>query len=355
MNPQNIQFLKDLLSISGLSGFEDPIRGAIQKAWQPLTDEIQTGRLGSLQALKRGYEKRDNNLRILIEAHMDAIGMMVTKVTKDGFLRFTEIGGIRDAILPGQAVIVHGRKQLMGVIAKPPDNLLSKELLDKVTPMEYLLVDVGLEPDDVKKLVRSGDLISFAQEPMELLGGTITGHSLDNRASISALTICLKELQILKHTWDVWSVATTTEETNFGGAISSSFDIKPDVAIVVDVTFAKSTGTDEHSTYPLGKGVALGWGPNIHPGLFKSFKEIADQLEVPYIVDVMPAHSYTDAIPIQVTAEGVPTMLLSIPLRYMHNPVEVVSTKDIQRTGYLIAQFIAELDDNYMNKLNWDD
>jgi endoglucanase len=218
-----------------------------------------------------------------------------------------------------------------------------------------LLVDTGLKPQRVKNLVRTGDLISFAQEPIQLQADTLAGHSLDNRASVAALTLCLDELQKRNHAWDVWAVATAQEEETMGGARTSAFQLRPQLAVAVDVTWGRSTGTPDHKTFPLGKGPTLGLGPNIHPGLHGTFKEVADNLEIPYAVEVMPRHSGTDAYALQVAAEGIPTMVVSIPLRYMHTPVEVVALKDIRRTAHLLSEFIAHLDSDYMEKLTLDE
>ena len=187
-----------------------------------------------------------------------------------------------------------------------------------------------------------------------MLGDTIAGHSLDNRASVAALTLCLADLQKRNHAWDVWAVATAQEEETLGGASTSAFQLRPDIAVAVDVTWGKSTGAPDHQTFALGKGPTLGLGPNIHPGLHSSFKKLADDLEIPYAVEVMPRHSGTDAFAMQVVAEGIPTMVVTIPLRYMHTPVEVVALKDIRRTAHLLSAFIADLDSETMQKLTLD-
>jgi endoglucanase len=194
-------------------------------------------------------------------------------------------------------------------------------------------------------------MISFAQEPIQLQGDTLAGRSLDNRASVAALTLCLEDLQTRNHAWDVWAVATTQEEETLGGARTSAFQLRPQIAVAVDVTWGESPGAPDHLTFPLDKGPTLGWGPNIHPGLHRSIKKTAEQIEVPFAVEVMPRHSGTDAFSIQIAAEGIPTMVVSIPLRYMHTPVEVVALKDIQRTARLLSEFITQLDIDYMNKL----
>jgi endoglucanase len=169
------------------------------------------------------------------------------------------------------------------------------------------------------------------------------------------LTICLQELYSRQVEWDVWAVATTQEEETLGGALTSSFQLRPSLAVVLDVTFGEGPGSPAHLTFPIGKGPTLSWGPNIHPGLFNSFKALAERLEIPYKPEPIPTSSGTDAVSIQTAAEGIPTMLVEIPLRYMHTPVEVVSLKDIQRTGRLLAEFAAGLDGTYLDQLTWED
>lgn len=350
-------FLKKMITTSGLSGYEAPIRSVIQETWTPLVDEFSVSRLGSLHGLRRGRQPiQEGAVRpsLLVSTHMDAIGMMVTGIV-DEFLRFTEIGGVDPRVLPGQIVTVHGREDLQGVVVQPRAPLLPESVREASVPMSHLFIDTGLLPADVARLVRVGDLVSFAQPPFELSGETMSGHSMDNRASVATLTCCLDELQHRPHVWDVWAVASAQEEETLGGAMTSAFELKPELAVVIDVTFASSPGSPAHRTYPMGKGPTIGWGPNVHPALFKAAKEVAERLEIPYSVEVMARHSGTDAYAVQVTAEGIPCMLLGIPLRYMHTPVEVVSLKDIRRAGRLLAEFIAGLDINYMETLRWDE
>ena len=349
-------FLKTLLSLPGLSGFEEPARDVITHAWRPLVDEISTSPLGSLHALKKGSGGPEPRPRILLAAHMDAIGLMVTGIV-DGWLRFTQIGGVDPRILPGQAVVVHGRRDLPGIVVQPAGHLLPPDIGPRQSvDMKYLLVDTGLLPDEVVQVVRIGDLISFAQPPLELNGDLLAGHSLDNRASVASVTACLQALQNVRHSWDVWAVATVQEEITLGGGYTSPFDIRPDIAIAIDVTFAKGPGgPSDYRTFPLGKGPTIGWGPNIHPALFRALKRTAESIDLPCHNEVMPRHSGTDAFAMQVVAEGIPTAVVGVPLRYMHTPVEVVSLKDITRTGNLLAAFIGGLAPDFIDTIRWDE
>lgn len=346
-------FLKQLLSLAGLSAYETPAHSAIADAWRPLVDELSTSKLGSLHGLRRGTGPNPRP-RLLLSAHMDAIGLMVTGIS-EGLLRFTQIGGVDPRILPGQLVTVHGRRELPAVVVQPNDRLLPAAVREKPIAMEYLLIDTGLPAAEVSSLVRVGDLVSFAQPPIDLSGDTLAGHSLDDRAAVAAVTVCLEELKHMSHAWDVWAVASTQEEVSFAGAYTSPFEIRPDLAIAIDVTFAKGPGVSDYRGFPLGKGPTLGMGPNVHTAIYKKFNELADQLDIPHSLEVMPRHSGTDAYAIQVVAEGIPTMVIGIPLRYMHTPVEVVSLKDIQRTGHLLAEFIARLEPETIQNIRWDE
>ncbi|MGZ9220639.1 MAG: hypothetical protein ACXW4Q_00905 [Anaerolineales bacterium] len=350
-----LPFLKSLVSVSGLSGSETPVARIIEEKWRPLVDEVNISRVGSLHGLKKGSGTSPRP-SVMIAAHMDAIGMRVSKIT-DGFLHITNIGGIDVRVLPGAEVTVHAAgsgEELPAVIAMPPANLLPESVGDGVVGINYLLVDTGLTPREVARKVRVGDLISFANEPMELAGDALSGHSLDNRASIAALTVCLEELQNKAHLWDVWATATVQEETTYLGAYTSAFELRPQIAIAVDGTFAKGPDANGWQTFSMGKGVGLCLGPNMHPFLHKKLKEMAEKLEISWFLDVTPAHSGTDAFPMQTTAEGIPTALVEFPFRYMHTPVEMVSMKDVYRAGRLLAEFIAALDADFVDTIIWE-
>ena len=353
-----LPFLKSMLSAPGLSAYESPVMHLIREKWTPLVDEVSLSKLGSLYGLKRGSGKSPRP-SIMIATHMDAIGMMVTSV-KEGFLHVTSIGGVDARVLPGTPVIVHAtgshkEEDLPGIVVQPPAKLLPPSVGDGPVPLDQLLVDVGLLASQVTRRVQVGDIVSYATEPVELSGDVISGHTLDNRSSVAALTVALEELQSKSHTWDVWAVATTQEEVTLGGAFTSAYDLRPDLAVAVDVTHAKGPGANDWLTKPLGKGPCLGYGPNIHPYLHKKFNELADRLEIPHENEVLPRMSGTDAYATQVSKEGIPSMLVSIPLRYMHTPVEVVSIKDVQRAGRLLAEFIAGLTPDFISTLTWDD
>ncbi|MBS1248782.1 MAG: putative aminopeptidase YsdC [Chloroflexi bacterium] len=349
--PETLELLKKLISAPGLSGYEGPVSQLVAEAWEAITDELQTSRVGSLQGLQCGTGT-DPRPKILLATHMDAIGLMVSGYAGD-CLRVTSVGGVDHRVLPGQSVTVHGREDLPGLVAQPPANLIPGGDKKKPVAMQYLLVDVGLNAEELRQKVRVGDLISFAQEPLEMGENTVAGHSLDNRVSVVALTLALEDLRDRSHAWDVWAVATAQEEETMAGAKTSAYDLRPELAVAVDVTFGEGPGAPKHKAYPLGEGVTLGWGPTVHPVLHAEFKKIAQELEIPFALEPLPRRSGTDADALQLSTVGIPTMVVSIPLRYMHTPVEMVSLKDIKRAGRLLAEFVARLPLDYMDTLTW--
>lgn len=346
-------FLKEMISATGLSGHETPVRKLIENRWEGLVDEMQVSRLGSLEGLKRGSGKEPRK-SILLAGHMDAIGLIVTSIAGE-FLRITDVGGVDPRVMPGQPVLVHGRKDLKGVVVQPPDRLVEGHNLGAPMGLDKLYVDVGLEAGEVTKLVRPGDLVSFATQPLELGEEFLSGHTMDDRTAVAAITHCLEILKKRIHQWDVWAVATVQEEVGLKGAFTSAFGLEPTLAVAIDVTHAKGPGTSEKRIADLGKGLVLGMGPNVHPWMYRKLKELAEDLEITYQTEMMAGHSGTDAFALQVARGGRPSMVISIPLRYMHTPVETVSMKDIQRVGRLLAEFITWLEEDTVEGLRWED
>jgi putative aminopeptidase FrvX len=354
MKTNNLSILlKRLTSPPGLSGYEESIAREVEALWKPLVDHLSRNRLGSVLGFRAGSGESPRPCLMMV-AHQDAIGLMVSGI-KEGFLRLTEIGGVDQRILPGQLVQVHGKRTLPAVVVQPPPFLLPPEAQEGSVPLSYLWADTGLEEKEVRRWIQIGDPVSFNRNYVELGSDVVCSPSLDNRASLCALTLCLQELQARKHAWDIWAVASTQEEETLGGAATSAFQVQPDLAVVIDVTHASGPGSPAHKTYPLGKGITLGWGPTVHPKLYEVFKELAEKLEIPFKMEAMPRYSGTDADRLQTIAEGIPTMVISIPLRYMHTPVEMVSKKDIQRAARLLAEFAASLEIDFMVKIQWDE
>lgn len=347
------ELLKKVTDTAGPSGYEQDIAAVIRELWQPFTDRQEIDVVGNLIAVKQG-EGKEPRRSILLAAHMDEIALMVTRIDShqgNGFLRTTRIGGVDNRHLYGQLVVVHGRRDVNGVIGCLPSSMLPEERRTKPFGFEDLRIDVGLPIEEVRELVSVGDFISFRQPLRKLLGNRVAGKSLDNRASVAAVTLCLEYLSGRIHSWDVVAVATSQEETRLLGAYTSAYTQRPDVAIAIDVGHGKGPSATDAGTFELGSGPVLELGPNVHPGMYQGLADAAAALEMKTGTNAHGRSSGTDAFGLQVAREGIPTGLVSIPLRYMHTMVESLDMSDVERCGRLLGEFIARLDDHFVDGL----
>ena len=349
---ETIPLLKQLSEADGMSGYEEPVRELLRQTWQPFVDEIREGKLGSLIALKRGSGSEPRPT-LMLAAHLDEVGLIVSGIERE-FLRISALGGTDRRVLLGLQVVVHGRRDLPGVVAARPPHVLSAGERKKTVPWDKLFVDVGLPAEEVERLVEIGDPITIQRETVELKNRRVAGKAMDNRACVAVVTLALEQLGGMQHAWDVVAVATVQEETGLKGATAAAFGIAPDVAVALDVTFAKQPGVTEADGFPLGKGPTIGIGPNFHPKLAARIKKVAREREIPYHIEPCWGRSGTDAWAIQVSREGVPTALIGLPLRYMHQPVETLDARDVERSARLLAAFIAGLEPDFLSELAWD-
>ncbi|NPA05895.1 MAG: M20/M25/M40 family metallo-hydrolase [Chloroflexi bacterium] len=339
----DLAWLPDLLSTPGVSGREAPVRAWLETRWAELADEVWTTPSGSLVARRRGTAA-GTRPRVMLTAHMDTIGLVVAWVDR-GWVGLAPIGGIDTRWLPGQGVWIWpraGGEPIFGVVRRvphgePPDQG------NKPPSWDALRVETALPAESLAQRVRPGDPVTWARAARYLGRDLILGPGLDNRVSVAALTLTLEMLATCQHAWDVLVVATSQEETTMTGAATATFALEPDLAVVVDVTFAREPGVQGPTSFPMGR-LALGWGANLHPWVFHQLRAWAQALDIPYEVDYLPNMSGTDAMAVQVARAGVPTGLVSIPLRSMHTPVERVHLDDIRRAARLLAAFAQSLD-----------
>jgi putative aminopeptidase FrvX len=345
-----LALLKDLSQHTGPSGRETEINQKIAAYWQSLTDELKTDALGNLIAVK--YGKNEERRSVMLAAHMDEIALIVTGI-KGEFIRINNLAGVDRRVILGSEVNVHGRRIIPGVIGPRPPHTLAPQDRDQIPSWQELFVDVGLAEEEIRKWVRVGDHITPQQPLLVLKNKRVAGKALDNRASVVALTLALQLLQQQYHSWDVIAVATVQEEIGLFGATTSAYGIAPDIAIAIDVTFANQYNDNGTGAFDLDKGPTIGIGPNLHPKIIKRLRETAETNEIPFMLEPLSGSSGTDAWAMQVAREGIPTGLLSIPVRYMHQPVETASLNDIERTGRLLSHFIAHLEPDFTP--TWED
>ncbi|MFQ6016092.1 MAG: M42 family metallopeptidase [Anaerolineae bacterium] len=344
--------LKRLSEAHGVSGYETEVREIVVEEFRAMADEVRVDKLGNVIALKRGDRPASGNhqTRVMLAGHMDEIGLMVTKLEK-GFLHFTTVGSFDQRVLLGQEVTVHGRRPLPGVIGSRPPHVLPREERDKVIPIDKLFIDVGLAEGELAEAVQVGDLVTLRRDFVELKDGCVVGKALDDRTSLVVILNCFHLLTSRRHAWDVFGVATVQEEVNLAGAFTSTYGLSPDIGIAIDVTFGSMTGLSQAETFDLGKGPSIAYGPNIHPRLYQKLVEVAQEEEVRHQIEPVPGSSGTDAWAMQVVKEGIPTALVSVPLRNMHTSVELLSLKDVERASRLLASFIVRLDDQFLDSL----
>jgi endoglucanase len=231
---------------------------------------------------------------------------------------------------------------------------LSSAERGKYPGFEDVVVDTGLPEDRLRKLVQVGTLISFDQKAMPLGEGLVTGKAMDNRASVAALTAVLHQLQGRTHPWDVLIAATVQEEVGLFGGSTAAWESEADIAIVIDTGWAIGVGVSDDHGFPLGEGPTLVIGPNAHPKLFDMLREVAHSHEIPVTPEPTPGHTGTEGWVVQVSRAGIPTSVLSIPIRNMHTPVEIVAIQDIERVARLVAEFAVTLDGETLGKLALD-
>lgn len=337
------EFLKELSNSISVSGHETEVSEYIVSKFKNYCDEIEIDKLGNVISIKKGQNNK-SNLKIMLAAHMDEIGLMVKDIEDSGFIRFTSVGGVDPRTLLAQEVIVKGKEELFGVISTIPPHLQDKSESNKAIDMEDLVIDIGIEKDKVKELVSIGDIITINRKFEQLQGDTVTGKSLDDKAGVATMLQCAKELEKLNHQADVYFVSTIQEEVGTRGAIVSTYNVNPDIGIAIDVGFGKTPELDTEDSINMGKGPAITLGGNIHPTLREKLVNIAKEYNIPYQYEVETGPTGTDGRSIQISRAGVPCLVISLPLRYMHTSVETINLNDIKNSSNLIARFISEID-----------
>lgn len=343
------EVLKELTQTPGVAGYEGKVAARMASLMGGLGAQVKEDNLGNVIALKKGRQG-DKALKVMVAAHMDEIGFFVSGLEK-GFLRVAAVGSFDFRTLVNQEVTVHGREDLPAIFSAPSPHLTEKEERSKGMTLDKLFVDTGLSENKLKQLVRVGDPVSVKGDFRELCGSRVAGKAMDDRAGLAVLYQGLKELEKMHHGPDVYAVATVQEEVGYRGALVSSYGITPDVGIAVDVTHGEMPGVPGHDAFALGKGPTIGWGPNIHPAVFKRMEKTAADYGIPAHKEIIPGGSGTDAMAMQIAGEGAATGILSIPLRYMHTSVETLDMRDIKNAALLLAFFIRDLEASFKEVL----
>lgn len=343
--------LAQLLDACGPSGYET----APAALWAQAASQFATASIDAVGTPSASVAPMEDggqpHRRLLVMGHIDEIGLIVTHVDDEGFLWFREVGGWDAQILVGQRVrLITTKGSLAGAIGKKPIHLLRDEERKKVAEVRDLHIDIGASSrEQALELVRIGDVAVLDADPIELPNGRLLARALDNRLGSF---VALETARIVAQAggvpgWETVAVAAAQEETTFGGSRTSSFSLAPDAAIVVDVTHATDApGIDvkESGKHELGSGPVITRGSTLHPALFELLCAAGEAEGIAFTIDASGRHTGTDADAVHLSRGGVPTALVSIPLRYMHSPVELVDLADVHACAALIAAAALKLD-----------
>lgn len=346
MEKNDRAYLKRLLETPSVTGCEVPVANLVRERLAGTADEVSTDVMGSVHAVLKGTGEGPS---VMLAAHMDEIGLMVTYISDDGYLSVAMVGGVDAAILPGMRVDVHTAKgPLRGVVGRKPIHLIEPDERKKVTPLSDLVIDLGLPAKKVKKRVRIGDVITFGVGFERFGAGMAVSRAFDDKCGVWIACRVMEELKAQGGAaGDFIAAATVQEEIGTRGAITSAYGVDPDVGLAFDVTHATDypgISKTKYGDIRCGGGPVIARGPNINPVVFERLVAAAEEEGIAYQLEAEPSVTGTDARSIQITREGKACGLLSVPLRYMHTPTEVVALSDLEATVRLIVRFVRDLD-----------
>jgi putative aminopeptidase FrvX len=338
--------LRKLLTAPGPSGYEQAPAAVFRDAAAAFA-EITYDSVGSSVARVRGT---GDGPFVAVVGHIDEIGLIVHHIDDDGFLWFTGVGGWDPVILVGQRVEVSTREgRVPGVVGKKPIHLLKDDERKKAPELKNLHIDIGArDGDDARSMVRIGDVAVIAGEPVELPNDRVISRSMDNRLGCYvAFEAALLVAEADDAPGDVAAVAVAQEEITFGGARTTAYTLRPDIAVVVDVTFASDApGSDDKETgrHRFGSGPVLMRGSTLDPTVFELLHAAGEAEDIPFTIAASARATGTDADAFHISRGGVPSAVVSVPLRYMHSPVEMVQLDDVENAARLIAAFVRRLE-----------
>ena len=344
----DVKLLKKICEVPGTSGFEQKVRALVIKEVSPYVDSIEVDAMGNVIALKKGTATKKTMKKAMVAAHMDEIGFIVTHIDDDGFIRFHTLGGFDPKTLTAQRVIIHGKKDIMGVMGSKPIHLMKPDERGKAIHIQDFFIDTGMSKKEVEKIVAVGNPITRERALIEM-GNCVNSKSIDNRVSVYILIEVLKSLQQKKIPYDVYGVFTVQEEIGLRGAMSATSHIEPDFGFGLDTTIAFDVpGANPHEMVTqLGKGAAI----KIMDGsvvcdyrMVKYMKGVADKNKIKWQPEILPAGG-TDTAAVQRYGKGGSIAgAVSIPTRHIHQSIETAHKGDIRGCIDLLEVSLTNLD-----------
>lgn len=344
-----VKFLQHITTVPGTSGYEAQAAGEFARAFAPYCDSVSIDAMGSVVAVQRANSGKQGP-RVMLCAHIDEIGLMTTGVEEDGSVRFISMG-VAAQTLPAQEVTILAKDgPIFGVIGAVPPHLTSGAERDEVTPADKLFIDTGLAPDEVKQRVPAGTPVQLTGRTTALQNEMIASKTLDDRACAAILLDCAQQMRGHLHDAEIDYVLSAREEVDSLGAMTSAEKLRPDLAVILDVTHGTMEGCAPGETYPLDV-TALSCGPNTHRKLTAHLKKYADRLNMKTQAEVAPGSTWTDAWEVQVACEGIPCVVMSLPIKYMHTTVELGSIELMKAQARLLCDAVAAMDKGWEETL----
>ena len=347
MDKSLLRFFVELLESPSPSGFEQETQKIFKHFVSNYADDVQSDKNGNAFAIKNGSGKK----RIMLIGHGDEIGLMVKYITDDGYIHFAPIGGIDFHILQGSKVDIHTQHGVIrGVIGRKPWHLMRKGGSEQLLSMEELWIDIGAKNKaETLSMVAIGDPITFAKGVDFLPNGLITSKAIDNKVGVFIVAAVIKALKGKKTNASIYAVSGVQEEISYKGSHTSTFQIAPDIGIAIDVTHATDYPSMDKRAYgdiKVNGGAVIARGSRSNPRVFDLLVKAAEKTKKPYQIEAIPGDSRTDAEGIHMTGAGAASSIVSIPCRYMHTPVEIVSLNDIEAIIELLTKFCLSVNDD---------
>jgi len=345
MREASLSFLQELVNAPSPSGFEQPAQRVVREYAAQFAGEVRTDVMGNVIAALNPEGKP----RVMLAGHCDEIGFMVRYINDQGFLHFSPIGGVDAHLVPGQKVHVHGRSgPVLGLVGKKAIHLMESDERKKVLEFHQQWIDIGAtDRKQAEELAAVGDPVTFAASFERLQGDFAVARGFDDKMGSFVVVEALRIAAERKLSAALFAVSTVQEEIGLRGATTSAFSVAPDVAIAVDVTHGTDYPDADKKRFgevKLGGGPVLHRGANMNPVVAQRLVDAAKSKEMPYQMIGVPGASGTDAWTMQLSRGGVASGLVSVPLRYMHTPVEVLNLNDLEAAAELLAAFVTDLD-----------
>ena len=331
-----MELLEKLLELPCPAGFEKQGNAQLKFLMDNLFDTVEEDALGNLTGYI--FSREEDAPTVMLCAHYDSIGLIVSEIKENGFVKFAPVGGVDERVLPGSEVIIHGSERVYGIIGIRPPHILTAEDMKKPESCKTLAIDTGMPDDKLKEIVNIGTPVTFRNVVREM-GDNISSGTLDDRVGCWAVLRAAEELRKNPLGVNLCVMLSAQEELGRCGAKAGSYNIRPDIAVVVDATFGKTPECGAF-TAKCGEGPVLCKGPVLNRRYTKILENIAKEKEIPYQVEVEGGDPGTDAMVIETSGGGVPCVMVSFPLKYMHTGIETVSSRDMENTVKLLKEFV---------------